>query len=219
MAEDTKLANKEAEKVDQAALAVDEQDVKKKVAKKQTTIIPKAGNTEEYNKLEEELKKSTYREEHLKKNLFEKTKECDEWRTKYCDTKKALDLSIKENMELKTARNQSADAKSEFVQIVAIPPKGLKPSPVKVNGVPAPFEVDEDGCYKFTVPKENAIKLMASIGGTKYCLVGPVESIEATVPDGLYTKTVVFKKHAKNKSSSDVVTWYPVEYEEKNSNK
>lgn len=213
MAEDTKQANSEA------ALAVDEQDVKKKVAKKQNTTIPKAGNTEEYNKLEEDLKKSIYREEHLKKNLYEKSKECDEWRTKYCETKKALDLSIKENMELKTARNQSADAKSEFVQIVAIPPKGMKPSPVKVNGIPAPFKVDEDGCYIFTVPKENAIKLMASIGGTKYCLVGPVESIEATVPDGLYTKNAVFKKHAKNKSTSGVVTWYPVEYEEKNSNK
>jgi hypothetical protein len=204
MAEDTKQANSKA------ALAVEEQEVKKKSRK--APGIPEAGNTEQLEKLRKEIEHLQYLKKMYTDKNAELQKESDQWKKKYFETKTALEKAVADNMKDQLDKNKSPDAAGEFLKIVAIPPKGVKPNPVRVNGIPALCNVDEDGFHIFTVPRSNAIRLLACETGTKYVLVGPVGRVDAIIPSGLYTKSVTFVMHTKSKDATGTVKWFPKEY-------
>lgn len=128
------------------------------------------------------------------------------------DDKKSLQqeiVELKADVEDKAAEIDVLNGKMEkihgitdhgepIVEIVAVPKdKNIKPPAKHVNGEKVKEIIDEDGYHHYFLPKSNAAQILGATSGMKHYLVGPMDFLKTTVPDGLYTKEVTICRYRK----------------------
>jgi hypothetical protein len=181
------------------------------------SILPEAGNTQELERLKEELRISEEIRARILNEKAEVQEELSTSKRECCQLKEALDVATNKirMLEAVNDKDQSETARPGYVEIVAIPPKkGIRPIQKVIDGIPAQRKIDEDGyCYD-TLPIKNAIPLLTEKAGMKHVLVGPVDEIQAEEMHGMYSRKVTIKRHVKRKDITGATYWVPVEIEE-----
>jgi hypothetical protein len=178
--------------------------------------VPKAGNSEELRKLEEEIASLLKAKESLIEERTRLSEENSSLRKEVGELKTSIAALQEKVMKLESANDKDTTGTPHgYVEIVAIPPaKGIRPVPKFVDGAPVARRIDEDGyCYD-TLPVKNAIPFLTEFAGMKHLLIGPLDELKATVQDGLYSKEITVYRHKKNKDKPGRIEWIRVEVEE-----
>lgn len=179
--------------------------------------LPKAGNTEELERLQREIDRLEAVRERLVK---EKQEAIDEANTLRGETLSLKDLLRKANDKIQALESINDSDKNEnkltnYVEIVALMPDRKQRPPLKmVDGIPAKRVIDEDGfCHDF-VPVKVAGPFITEKHGLRHVLVGPMDNLTVSISKGLYTETVVVPRHSKRKFDNGEIRWIPVEVEQ-----
>jgi regulator of replication initiation timing len=190
---------------------------------KSKSPLPKAGNTDELERLETDIEYKKKEIQNLKSRVEELDKERGTLTGENAALKKSVETAYAKIRELEQARvsvGSGESMKEGYVEIATMPYNGNRPGKKNVGGIVIPQRVDEDNITYEIIPVKTALAVMAEKNAWKKYLIEPCDRIEGDIPvmqhhpHGVYPKHFIHNRHKKSKDIHGNVEFIEVVVEE-----